>query len=151
MRVIGRIKKFQTVTSIKTFNFQAHGNNMKKNANENKTNQEKRPYLTQIFILLSEAQKESHLLLLVILCSHIMKSHEEIFLYFEMFLFFLVKSQHQERGKYIFFNAMQDRLVLNIAFFGKAYLQQIFSCLLKQKYDNKRILVSHPHKINQFA
>lgn len=95
---------------------------MKKNANENKTNQEKRPYLTQIFILLSEAQKESHLLLLVILCSHIMKSHEEIFLYFEMFLFFLVKSQHQERGKYIFFNAMQDRLVLNIAFFGKAYL-----------------------------
>ena len=34
------------------------------------------------------------------LASHIMKSREEIFLFFEVFLFFLVKSQHQEREKY---------------------------------------------------
>ena len=31
---------------------------------------------------------------------NIMKSHEEIFLFFKVFLFFLVKSQRQEREKY---------------------------------------------------
>lgn len=70
--IIGRIKKFPTVTFIETFDFQAYENNMKKNANECKISQENKPYLTQILILMSEAQKESHLLFLVVLCSIIL-------------------------------------------------------------------------------
>lgn len=72
MRVIRRIKKFPTVTFIETFDFQAYENNMKKNANECKSSQENKSYLTQILILMSEAQKEGRLLFLVVLCTIIL-------------------------------------------------------------------------------
>lgn len=72
MRAIRRIKKFPTVTFIETFDFQPYENNMKKNANECKSSQENKSYLTQILILMSEAQKESHLLFLVVLCTIIL-------------------------------------------------------------------------------
>ena len=70
--IIGRIKKFPTVTFTETFDFQAYENNMKKNTNECKISQENKLYLTQILILMSETQKESHLLFLVVLCSIIL-------------------------------------------------------------------------------
>lgn len=56
--IIGRIKKFPTVTFIEIFAFQAYENNMKKNANECKISQENKPYLTQILILILKHKKK---------------------------------------------------------------------------------------------